>query len=129
AQAGADALHVTAGHYRSLPSAQVVLPPMSFPDATFLDFAAGVKKLVRVPVIAVGRLGDPAIATEAVAAGKADFIALGRTLIASPQWGAELRRGEANRRRLARHTCLNEKRGRGRLRFVGDTAARPPARF
>ena len=36
----------------------------------------------RVPVIAVGRLGDPAIATEAVAAGKADFIALGRALIA-----------------------------------------------
>ena len=29
AAAGADALHVTAGHYRSLPSAQVVLPPMS----------------------------------------------------------------------------------------------------
>src|SRR4029453_11765838 len=40
AQAGADALHVTAGHYRSLPSAQVVLPPMTFPDATFLDFPA-----------------------------------------------------------------------------------------
>src|SRR5262249_45817110 len=32
AEAGADALHVTAGHYRSLPSAQIVLPPMTFPD-------------------------------------------------------------------------------------------------
>src|SRR5262245_31770676 len=30
ATAGADALHVTAGHYRSRPSAQVVLPPMNF---------------------------------------------------------------------------------------------------
>ena len=57
AQAGADALHVTAGHYRSLPSAQIVLPPMTFPDALFLDLAAAVKKLVGVPVIAVGRLG------------------------------------------------------------------------
>jgi 2,4-dienoyl-CoA reductase-like NADH-dependent reductase (Old Yellow Enzyme family) len=37
AAAGADALHVTAGHYRSRPSAQVVLPPMNFPDATFLS--------------------------------------------------------------------------------------------
>ena len=44
AQAGADALHITAGHYRSLPSAQIVLPPMSIPDATFLDFAADVKQ-------------------------------------------------------------------------------------
>jgi dimethylglycine catabolism A len=59
AAAGADALHVTAGHYRSLPSAQIVLPPMSFPDATFLDYAADVKKHVGVPIIAVGRLGDP----------------------------------------------------------------------
>src|SRR6267142_2777206 len=56
AEAGADALHVTAGHYRSLPSAQIVLPPRTFPDATFLDFAAVVKKAVGIPVIAVGRL-------------------------------------------------------------------------
>src|SRR4029077_10417790 len=62
AQAGADALHVTAGHYRSLPSAQVVLPPMTLPDGPFLDYAAAVKKEINVPVIAVGRLGDPALA-------------------------------------------------------------------
>ena len=41
--AGADALHVTAGHYRSLPSAQIVLPPMSFPDTTFLELGAGAR--------------------------------------------------------------------------------------
>src|SRR5499425_1468636 len=110
ADAGADALHVTAGHYRSLPSAQVVLPPMTFPDATFLDFAAAVKKMIRVPVIAVGRLGDPAVATQAVAAGRTDFVALGRTLIADPQWVAKLRRGEPIRRCLACNTCINEMR-------------------
>src|ERR1700733_8477163 len=54
AEAGADALHITAGHYRSLPSAQIVLPPMTMPDGPFLDFAAAVKKQVSVPVIAVG---------------------------------------------------------------------------
>ena len=77
AEAGADALHVTAGHYRSLPSAQIVLPPMAYPDATFVHFAAAVKKAVHVPVIAVGRLGDPATATAAVAAGQVDFVAPG----------------------------------------------------
>src|SRR6202040_1298538 len=79
--AGADALHVTAGHYRSLPSAQVVLPPMTMPDGPFLDFAAEIKKLINVPVIAVGRLGDPALAEAAVANGKTDFMAPGPTLI------------------------------------------------
>src|SRR5262249_28392043 len=131
ADAGADALHVTAGHYRSLPSAQVVLsprgrlslPPMTFPDATFLDFAAAVKTMIRVPVIAVGRLGDPAIATQAVAAGKTDFVALGRTLIADPQWVAKLQRGEPIRRCLACNTCINEMRGGARIGCVVNAAA------
>jgi 2,4-dienoyl-CoA reductase-like NADH-dependent reductase (Old Yellow Enzyme family) len=37
AQAGADALHIAAGHYRSLPSAARMIPPMIYPDATFLE--------------------------------------------------------------------------------------------
>jgi 2,4-dienoyl-CoA reductase-like NADH-dependent reductase (Old Yellow Enzyme family) len=123
AQAGADALHVTAGHYRSLPSAQVVLPPMTFPDATFLDFAANVKRAVHVPVIAVGRLGDPATATAAVASGKTDFIALGRTLIADPQWVEKLSRDEPIRRCLACNTCINEMRGGARIGCVVNGAA------
>ena len=123
AAAGADALHVTAGHYRSLPSAQVVLPPMSFPDATFLDFAADVKKHVSVPVIAVGRLGDPATAEAAVASGKTDFIALGRTLVADPQWVEKVARGEPIRRCLACNTCINDMRGGARIGCVVNGAA------
>src|SRR5262245_5134949 len=123
AEAGADALHISAGHYRSLPSAQVVLPPMSYPDATFLHFAASVKKAVRVPVIAVGRLGDPATATEAVAAGSTDFVALGRTLVADPQWVEKLKRGEPIRRCLACNTCINEMRGGARIGCVVNGAA------
>ena len=123
AAAGADALHVTAGHYRSRPSAQVVLPPMSFPDATFLDYAADVKKRVSVPVIAVGRLGDPATAEHAVSQGKTDFIALGRTLIAEPQWVEKVRRGEPIRRCLSCNTCINEMRGGARIGCVVNGAA------
>jgi dimethylglycine catabolism A len=123
AAAGADALHITAGHYRSLPSAQIVLPPMTFPDATFLDFAADVKKHVGVPIIAVGRLGDPAKAEEAVNQGRADFIALGRTLIADAQWVEKVRRGEPVRPCLACNTCINEMRGGARIGCVVNGAA------
>ena len=123
AQAGADALHVTAGHYRSLPSAQIVLPPMTMPDGPFLDFAAEVKKQINVPVIAVGRLGDPALAESAVAGSKADFIALGRTLIADPQWVDKVARGEPIRRCLACNTCINEMRGGARIGCVVNGAA------
>jgi 2,4-dienoyl-CoA reductase-like NADH-dependent reductase (Old Yellow Enzyme family) len=122
-QSGADALHISAGHYRSLPSAQIVLPPMSYPDGTFLDFAADVKSKVAVPVIAVGRLGDPALAQDAVASGKADFIALGRTLVADPQWPEKVGRGEPVRRCLACNTCINEMRGGARIGCVVNAAA------
>src|SRR3982075_1437401 len=69
AQAGADALDGAAGHYRSLPSAARMIPPMEYPDATFLVYAADVKRQESIPVIAVGRLGDPVTAAAAVAAG------------------------------------------------------------
>jgi dimethylglycine catabolism A len=123
AQAGADALHISAGHYRSLPSAQIVLPPMSMPDAPFLDFAAEVKQHVSVPVIAVGKLGDPALAESAVTNSKADFIALGRTLVADPQWVDKVARGEPVRRCLACNTCINEMRGGARIGCVVNAAA------
>ena len=129
AQAGADALHIAAGHYRSLPSAARMIPPMAEPDATFLAYAAAVKKEVSVPVIAVGRLGDPAQAAEAVEMGKADFIALGRTLIAEPQWVEKLARGEPARRCLACNTCVNEMRGGAQMRCVVNGAAGRETQF
>jgi 2,4-dienoyl-CoA reductase-like NADH-dependent reductase (Old Yellow Enzyme family) len=129
AQAGADALHIAAGHYRSLPSAARMIPPMAYPDATFLAYAAEIKKDVAVPVIAVGRLGDPEVAADAIASGKADFIALGRTLIAEPDWVAKLARGEPARRCLACNTCVNEMRGGTQLRCVVNGAAGRETRF
>ena len=76
------------------------------------------KKEVSIPVIAVGRLNDPDQAAEAVEMGKADFIALGRTSIAEPEWVAKLTRGEPARRCLACNTCVNEMRGGSSLRCV-----------
>ena len=123
AQAGADAIHVTAGHYRSKPTAHRMIPPMTEPDAPFLDFAADVRKAIKVPVIAVGRLGDPAIATAAVASGKCDFIALGRTLVADPQWVNKLRNEEPIRRCLACNTCIDGMRSGAGISCVVNGAA------
>ena len=95
-----------------------MIPPMAEPDATFLAYAAAVKKEVSIPVIAVGRLNDPDQAAEAVEMGKADFIALGRTSIAEPEWVEKLKRGEPPRRCLACNTCVNEMRGGSQLRCV-----------
>jgi 2,4-dienoyl-CoA reductase-like NADH-dependent reductase (Old Yellow Enzyme family) len=128
-QAGADALHISAGHYRSLPSAARMIPPMQDPDATFLSYAADIKKAVTVPVIAVGRLGDPAIARDAIKTGKADFVALGRPLIAEPEWVAKLMRGEPPRHCLACNTCVDEMRGGAHVQCVINAAAGEETRY
>jgi len=113
AEAGADAVHVAGGHYRSLPSAAVMIPPMEYPEATFLDYAVRVREVVDVPVIAVGRLGDPETAKDAIDSGKADFIALGRSLLADAEWVNKAARGAAVRRCLACNTCIDGMRAGG----------------
>jgi len=111
---GADAVHVTAGHYRSEPPAMMI-PPMAIPDAPFLDFAAQVKTRVKVPVIAVARLGNPDTARAAIASGKADFIALGRSLLADEAWSNKVRDGLPVRPCLACNSCVDGMRGGDKL--------------
>jgi 2,4-dienoyl-CoA reductase-like NADH-dependent reductase (Old Yellow Enzyme family) len=123
AQAGADAVHIAAGHYRSLPSAARQMPPMAEPDATFLKYAADIRLNVQIPIISVGRLGQPDVARDAIASGKADFVALGRSLIADPEWVAKVKRNETPRPCLACNTCVNEMRGGSRLGCVVNGAA------
>jgi 2,4-dienoyl-CoA reductase-like NADH-dependent reductase (Old Yellow Enzyme family) len=120
---GADALHVTAGHYRSLPSAHMMTPPMNCPEGIFLEYAARVKAEVSVPVIAVGRLGNPGVAMAAIDSGKADFVALGRPLIADPDWVAKAQTAAPVRRCLACNRCVDEMRSGEKLGCVVNPAA------
>jgi 2,4-dienoyl-CoA reductase-like NADH-dependent reductase (Old Yellow Enzyme family) len=118
ARDGAAAVSVTAGHYRSLPAAERMIPPMAYPEATFLDYAARMKQVVNVPVIGVGRLGNPEVAARAVAEGRLDLVALGRPLIADPQWVAKTRAGEPVRRCLACNHCITNMRSGAQLSCV-----------
>lgn len=115
AAAGADALHVTGGHYRSLPTAAVMIPPMAMGDAPFLHFASALRRRVAVPVIAAARLGDPATAIRALAEGHADFVALGRPLLADSDWVRHAETGQAVRTCLACNSCVDHMRAGNRL--------------
>jgi 2,4-dienoyl-CoA reductase-like NADH-dependent reductase (Old Yellow Enzyme family)/thioredoxin reductase len=82
-EAGADALHVSAGVYGS---AVATVAPMFEKPGCFVDLAAGIKETLSVPVITVGRITDPHMAEAILQAGKADLIALGRSLLSDPAW-------------------------------------------
>ncbi|MGY6632135.1 MAG: oxidoreductase [Alkalilacustris sp.] len=121
--AGADAVHVTAGHYRSEPSAAIMIPPMEHGPAPFAGLAAAVRARVGVPVIAVGRLGTPAVAAGIVAGGGADFVALGRSLLADPDWCALVQTGRPIRPCLGCNSCVDDMRDGARLHCVVNPLA------
>lgn len=125
AEAGADAIHMTGGHYRSQPTAAIMIPPMATPPTPFLRFAEAVKRRVSVPVIAVGRFGNPRSAIAAVDEGRADFIALGRPLLADPEWVVKVESGRQPRLCIACNTCVDGMRtGRQLHCLVNATTGR-----
>ena len=46
-----------------------------------------------MPVIVTGRFRMPDIAEEALTAGQADLIGVGRALLADPEWATKVREG------------------------------------
>ncbi len=62
-----------------------------------------------------GPLGNPDTARAAIASGKADFIALGRSLLADEAWPNKVRDDVPVRRCLACNSCVDGMRGGGKL--------------
>ncbi len=91
-QLGAAALHISNGNNATY-ALGTMIPPMAVADGVLLPFAEYVKKAVRIPVIAVGKIRQAAMAEEALRKGQADFIALGRSLLADPDWPVKVASG------------------------------------
>ena len=92
-EAGVDILHVSAGIYESLPT---LLEPMSYPQGWRCHLAAAIKNRVTVPVIAVGVIREPAFAEQLLSESAADFVAIGRGLLADPDWPDKARSGRVS---------------------------------
>jgi len=86
---GADAVSISSGleYWTAL-----MAPPYTAPEGVNVSVAEEVKKSLRVPVITAGKIG-PELAEQVVRDGKADFIALGRPLLADPGLPDKLRNG------------------------------------
>ncbi|GAB5499077.1 MAG: FAD-dependent oxidoreductase [Pseudohongiellaceae bacterium] len=90
---GVDAVHVSACNYGSYAKGHLI-PPMSVDDNILVPLAEKVKHAVNVPVIAVGKIREVQAAATIVESGQADFVAIGRSLLADPDWPLKAQRGE-----------------------------------
>ncbi|MFC2059211.1 hypothetical protein ACFLTS_06225 [Chloroflexota bacterium] len=95
--AGADAIHVSCWDLgaNSFSTMGKKIKPMDVPYGFMVHLAEGIKKVVNIPVIAVGRI-TPEIAEEALEQGKADIVAIGRGLIADPELPNKAAQGKVN---------------------------------
>lgn len=70
-----------------------VIPTMAVRRGCYLHYARAVRERVGMPVGAVGRITDPAMAAAAVEAGDADFVGMTRAHIADPHLVAKMVQG------------------------------------
>lgn len=98
-EAGVSAISADAG--------DILIPPMYTPREFGVQWARAIKDVVKIPVIAAYRLGDPEFAEKVLKEGHADFIGLGRALLADPDFVVKTRRGELKdiRRCLSCNEC------------------------
>ncbi|MDE1145136.1 MAG: FAD-dependent oxidoreductase [Azospirillaceae bacterium] len=113
AAAGADALHISTG-WGVGASFEKVVEPMSTAEGWRIPYARRLRDAAGVPVIAVGQIRWPEMAEAAVAHEDADLVALGRPMLADPDWANKARAG---RRDLIRpctscNWCISPHEGR-----------------
>ena len=87
---GADALHVSAC---VAASGYLNHPPYYAEEGIFVHLAQGIRSVVGIPVISVGRIRTPELANRILEEKKADLISMGRALIADPELPAKALQG------------------------------------
>ena len=120
---GVDALDIDSGCYETnyLPH-----PPSTIPCGSFANLAEKVKRKVNIPVISSTRIGYPEVAEKIISENMADFVSIGRPLIADPEWCNKSKAGNAEDIRpcLACHEgCLRRLMNYKRLSCAVNPAA------
>ncbi|MFS2216602.1 FAD-dependent oxidoreductase [Telluria sp. Tellsp104] len=106
--AGADAVHVSANADKSKGISFTEGHATHFPG-NFLANAAAIKAALNIPVICPGRI-EPEQGEAMIAAGKVDFIAMARKLLADPELPNKLKAGrpELVRPCIYCYTCISQ---------------------
>ncbi len=109
-----DYLNVWIGHTLDNASFRAHWPPYYHAPGEFAERPAGIKQLVRLPVIGIGRINTPALAERMLAEGKMDLVGMVRELIADPHFPNKAREGRISDIRMC-IACVQSCVGRQNL--------------
>jgi mycofactocin system FadH/OYE family oxidoreductase 2 len=88
-----DYFNVVGASCETYKTEALTVPDMSFPVGLFASLAASIRAVVSVPVVATGRINDPALAERILRDGQADLCVMTRALIADPELPRKAREG------------------------------------
>ena len=88
-----DYVSVVAGSSATLGSSIHITAPMGVEQGYVAPFSAAIKARVDKPVIVTGRINQPQIAEQIIAAGQADLCGMTRAMICDPAMPAKARQG------------------------------------
>lgn len=91
-----DYLNVTAGTSAGLAGSVHIVPSMGFETGYTAPLSEAVRAEVDIPVFVAGRINQPQIAEEILAAGKTDMCGMTRALISDPQMPAKAEAGNTD---------------------------------
>jgi 2,4-dienoyl-CoA reductase-like NADH-dependent reductase (Old Yellow Enzyme family) len=104
--AGVDCIDVSAGYYGT---SEWTSQPAFMKPGCLVKFATEVRREVDVPVVTVGRINDPRLAENILEEDNADIIALGRPLLADPDYPLKAQQGRRDDivKCIACNTCMD----------------------
>jgi 2,4-dienoyl-CoA reductase-like NADH-dependent reductase (Old Yellow Enzyme family)/thioredoxin reductase len=122
-KAGVDCIDVSQGDM--IRSGEGITIPLYYPRGCFIEYAAAVKQVTRLPVIGVGRIVEIEMANRFIEEGKADIIYMGRQLTADPETPKKYLEGRKDEIR----TCIGCLGGCGRPCSVNYDIQDEPVAF
>lgn len=125
-KADVDYVNLSAGVHHSY-----IHTPMTYEPGWERGYTKAVKEVSTKPVLLVGRITNPKIAEDILAADEADAILLARQLFADAEWGVKARAGRADdiRRCVAANYCWRSVIRGGRVQCVYNPEVGREARW
>jgi 2,4-dienoyl-CoA reductase-like NADH-dependent reductase (Old Yellow Enzyme family)/thioredoxin reductase len=102
---GIDAVDICAGCQET---PEWMIPTRYWPPGCNADLAQAIRRELSIPVSVAGKINDPYIAERILEEGKADFVDMGRALIADPELPNKAMEGRVNeiRKCIACQRCV-----------------------
>lgn len=88
---GVDVIHASGGHHAGM---DYEVSPWYMPRALHQWGWDKIRAAISIPVIGSGSIVSPEVAAKIVGSGSADFVSLGRAMLADPDWACKTQAGQ-----------------------------------